>query len=204
MQQGSPTYARMNGKLDRTPSVDGHAVLLPPPKPVEEVKPARADPMSFSSILSSTVADPPKTVAKQLAAQGRSRRLSKVTNGDAPSNTTVLTPSNTTARKSSRKSPASLTDDTVHEPIRPPPKPRGSKLKAKAVVTEKDAKSVAIALAEIESMEMSDLDAPSWAEPKKQFQQANLKRRLKLDEGEDVKRKVRLSITSAVNVESLN
>lgn len=166
----------------------------PPPKPVEEIRPVRADPMSFSSILSSTAVDPPKPVVSRAPVHKQSRRKSKTPNGDA-STAIALTPSHNSVRKAPRKSPALIKEEPVAaDLVRDPPRARVSKSnlppKLAPTTSTKDIKEALQALADITETGSSDVDFPGWANAKEEFRQVSHKRQLSVGNGEAAKNKV--------------
>ena len=171
-----------------------------PPRNVEAVKPLRVDPMSFSSILSSTTVDPPKTAIKPELAMKHLRRSSKTPNGDvAPvpvvPTAAAVTPTMSTARKSSHKSPAPHQEDShSRDRIREPWKHKTPKnfvpTKVVPITSDKENESVQQALAEINAMDLSDIETPDWATERERYRQLSQKRQITVGEGEASKRKV--------------
>lgn len=154
----------------------------------------RADPMSFSSILSSTAVDTPKATVNRAPVHKQSRRKSKTPNGDALTAVT-LTPSHNAVRKAPRKSPASIKEEPVTtDPVRDQPKPKVSKAtqpsKAAHTTSNKDIKEALQALADITAMDSGDVDFPGWADAKEQFLRVSHKRQLNVEDVEASKNKV--------------
>jgi len=154
----------------------------------------RADPMSFSSILSSTAVDPPKPAVSRAPVHKQSRRKSKTPNGDA-STAIALTPSHNSARKTPRKSPALIKEEPiVADHVRDHPKARVSRSnlppKAARTTSTKDVKEALQALADVTEMGSSDVEFPGWADAKEVFRQVSHKRQLSVGSGEATKNKV--------------
>ena len=165
----------------------------PKPKIKEEPARARADPMSFSNILSSTtdvttkpsVAVPTSPPPKAVDPPG------KKLNGDtAPSN--VMTPSVPSTRRLAKKSPA-IKDEPIAKATPKETKakaPRTSSAKKTAAALENEKQEVKQAMARIESMDHSDIDAPGWEIGKQQHEALMVKRKKLVEDNEGEKRKV--------------
>ncbi|MCJ1318380.1 putative DNA helicase ino80 [Xylographa vitiligo] len=157
--------------------------------------------MSFSSILSSTIVDPPKSAVKPEPVMKQSRSSSKTPNGDAApvpviSSAAIVTPTMTTIRKSSNRSPAPHPDDShSRERTKETWKHKTPKnfVSTKVVPTtsDKENESVQQALAEINAMDLSDIEAPGWADERERYRQLSQKRQVNVEEGEASKRKRR-------------
>ncbi|MCJ1476882.1 putative DNA helicase ino80 [Lambiella insularis] len=172
-----------------------------PAKINEVAKPVRADPMAFSSILSSTTVDPPRSSATSEPPYKHKGQSLKTPNGDASAGvgmtaSTVVTPTNTSPRKSLLKSPPPQDHEPLpRDQVKEHPKSKGSKniLSAKLVSTtsDKENESVQQALAEINAKELSDVDAPGWTNEKEKYRQVSQKRQLRVGENEASRRKRR-------------
>ena len=185
----------MNGVTEQPTSAERASQVCAPQKPVEETKPARVDPMSFSSILSSTVVEHPKTVVKHEPVVKQARRSSKTPNGDAAAPLAAATPSSTPGRKSSHKPSSALKDESVPEKrVKDTPKPRASKVvpssKLAPTTSDKENEEIAKALEDINNMELSDLDTPAWNDAKERHRLMSQKRQRDVEDGETSKRKV--------------
>ncbi|MCJ1378780.1 putative DNA helicase ino80 [Xylographa soralifera] len=156
--------------------------------------------MSFSSILSSTTVDPPKFAVKPEPVMKHSRRSSKTPNGDAApvpviSSTVTVTPAITTTRKSLNKSPAPHQEDChsrdgTKEPWKHKTPKNFVSTKVVPTTSDKENESVQQALAEINAMDLSDVEAPGWADERERYRQLSQKRQINVEEGEASKRKV--------------
>lgn len=154
----------------------------------------RADPMSFSSILSNTAVDPPKLTANRAPVHKQSRRKSKTPNGDV-STTVTLTPSHNSVRKAPRKSPSSIKEEpSTTKHVREYPKLRVSKAtqpsKVARPASTKDVNEALLALADVHAMDSSDTKFAGWADSKEQFRQVSHKRQLTVEGIESKKNKV--------------
>ena len=189
-----------DGTLDRTVSSDAPHVNLRRQslsKNVEEIKPTRtADPMSFSSILSSNTVDPPKSTVKQTPPVKHLRKSSKLPNGDSAPSASMSTPSTATApQKPSDESRTIPKHDSSPqrqpaEDVKLPSLKSSSALKALAKSSHKDNEKVQKALADIDAMELSDIESSEWLGAKQQHLQRSRKRWLMVEDGEASKRKV--------------
>ena len=188
-----------NGKMDRRESSDIQTPVCPPPKPLEEKKPVRADPMSFSSILSSNAVDPPKSTGKSVAPQKQLRRSSKTPNGDASTTAVAVALPNGSIRRAARKTPPSIKEEpAVMEHVREITKSKatkaisGSTRSAHATSSDKEnSLEVQKALDEINMAEHSDVEAPGWDDAMELHRQVSQKRQLMVEESEAIKHKVR-------------
>lgn len=159
---------------------------------MEEPKATRtSDPMSFSSILSSNAADPPKSTPRALPASKQFRRTSYTPNRDSA-------PVSSTSRKASQKS-APLTSDypgLVKRPVKAEPhspapaKNLNNNHKAGVLLSDKENEKVKKEMAKIDAMELSDIESPKWATKKQDYAQLSQKRFLDIEGAENIKRKV--------------
>ena len=185
----------MNGVSEQANAADIKSQVCTPQKAVEEPKPVRADPMSFSSILSSTVVEPPKTVVKQESTPKQNRRSSKTPNGDVTGSGVNAMPPTTSARKSSYKSSHVFKDESIQEKrVKDAVKPRHSKVipssKPVPTTSDKENEEITRALDEINSMQHSDIESPEWNDAKERHRILSQKRQLEVEDGETGKRKV--------------
>ncbi|KAI4144217.1 MAG: hypothetical protein LQ340_006741, partial [Diploschistes diacapsis] len=180
-----------NGTPGRTSDSENRA---PRPKPQvkEEPRSARSDPMSFSNILSTTTVEAPKPPVKSTPPPKPPQPVESL-NGDASSAIFSAPPAAST-RKLARKSPAVKANSSVKETLKEPPKPkaaRSSNTKKSTAALEKENQKVLQVMAEIDSLEQSDLDAPAWDRAKVLHYQTMSKRMRALDDNENEKRKRR-------------
>jgi len=158
----------------------------PEPKPVRT-----SDPMSFSSILSSNPANPPKASFQKLPAVKQFHRNS-------------LTPNGHTLPLASADNPVHHTpplpvDDTVT--LRKPAKskthplttakttPSAQKTMSHAL-SDKENEKVKMEMGRIDSIRLNDIEGPAWAAKKEEYALLNQKRQLDVDFIEESKRKV--------------
>lgn len=180
----------MNGSADEPKGPE-----RAPSTPVEEAKPARADPMSFSNILSSTTVESAKPVIKSEPPMKIFRRTSKPLNGDAATASAASSPV-TTARKPARKvTPLKeevVAKEVIKESSRAKAVLKPQPPKKTTATSDKENDRVKQALANIDAMEQSDLDRdPSeWGAAKEQHAQTSRKRLLVVEDSEKSKRKV--------------
>ena len=179
----------------------------------KEAKPPRADPMSFSNILSSNTVEPSKPAPPPVPTPKQSRRVPKATNGDlAPA--TVATPPVASTRKTASK-PTAIKDELNAEAPKqvltpkamptskatPTPKSRPTKAqlaKKAASNADKENEKVLRAMAEIDAMELSGLDILRWTDAKQKYLEVGRKRHLAVEESEQHKRKVCLIFHSCL------
>ena len=165
----------------------------------EEPRTARADPMSFSNILSNPSVEPAKPAAtpKPTPPSKSLKQEIKVVNGDVPS-TAIDTPvpvisTSTSARRLAKKSPVVKAEPPAEEAPKETLKPKAPRLinpRKSAVATEKENQKVLQALADINAAELSDLDAPGWHVEKQEHIESSKKRLRVLEDEEGEKRKV--------------
>ena len=188
LQQSYSTFtSTANGVSDRVIESESTPEALArqsQPKKSEEVKATRtADPMSFSSILSSTTVDPPKSTIKKAPPVKRFQRSSKTPNGDMPSSELHFSSKMRREATSSPKvDPGSKPAEARHTPAH----------KKASKSSHKDNEKIQQALADINAMELSDVESPGWAEAKEKHGQQARKRLLAVEDVEASKRKVRL------------
>ena len=180
----------MNGGLDRGVEPDTKA-LEPKSKIKEEPTRARADPMSFSNILSSTTDVTPKATATMPTPPPKAVDSPvKILNGDtAPPSLT--TPPVAPTRRLAKKSPA-IKDEPVAKSTPKETKakaPRTSSAKKTAAALEKEKQELKQAMARIDNMDHSDVDAPGWEDRKQQHEALMLKRKKTIEDNEGEKRK---------------
>ena len=172
-----------------------------PTRNAETPKPMRADPMSFSSILSSTIVDPPKSIVKLEPVLKHSRKSPKTPNGDAApislvQPTATSTPTMPTTRKSPHKTQTPLHDEnysrdrTKESSKHKTPKSFPS-TKVVPTTSDKENENVEQVLAEINAMDLSDIEAPGWMDERERYKQSSQKRQISVEEVETSKRKVR-------------
>ena len=151
------------------------------PKKSEDVKPTRtADPMAFSSILSSNTVDPPKLTVKKAPPVKRFQRTSKTPNGDTPSSEPAFSKARREVTSSPKVEPGLKAVEAKHIPAH----------KKATKSSHKDNEKVQQALAEINAMELSDVGSSGWTEEKEKHKQQARKRLLDVEDAEASKRKV--------------
>ena len=183
----------MNGSMDRPSSQgtidedDGQIRAKEEPKTTRT-----ANPMSFSSILSSNVPDPPKSVRRSTPASKPLKSSSNAPNGE-------VKPSRAAPRKSGPKrtaSPKGYLAPTKHsvkaEPEIPPPtKSLGSsKLKHRPMTLGKENEKVKKEMAKIDATPPSPIELPEWEADKQKHAKSSQKRQRDVENGEEIRRKV--------------
>lgn len=156
-------------------------------------KPSRAaDPMSFSSILSNPNADAPAPTSHSQrvseptvkpvnpSSRHRSPATDEPIASDAPRRTSNR-PATPLAEPPLKPSTNGTTESTRH------PVPSA---KIRLTLSEKENEKVAKAMAEIDAMDLSDIDAPGFSREREDFQRRSLKRTLEIENAEASKRKV--------------
>ena len=159
----------------------------------EEPKATRtANPMSFSSILSSNVPDPQKSTPWSTPSSKPLKSSSNTPNRD-------IKPSRTASRKSAPKRPASpksIVPPTKHvlkaEPeLLPPAKSLSSnKHRSGALTSDKENEKIKKEMAKIDAMPLSPIDLPEYVIDKQKHAASSQKRRRGVEDCEEVKRKV--------------
>ena len=149
------------------------------------------DPMSFSSILSSNVPDPPKVPSRATAASKQSKGASQAVNGDSKPIPAAL-------RKSLSR-PTASPRDYVTPPKRsikaeadvPIVKSLSvSRPKPSSITSDKENEKVKKEIERINAMELSDIESPEWVSAKQRYIESSQKRQRDVEAAEDIKRKV--------------
>ncbi|KAF6241740.1 hypothetical protein HO173_000452 [Letharia columbiana] len=198
-QSGFNYTSRINGSMDLPSSQgnidedDGQIRAKEEPKATRT-----ANPMSFSSILSSNVPDPPKSTPRSTPALKPLKSSSHTPNGD-------VKPSRTAPRKSGSKrtaSPKGYLAPTKHivkaEPeLLPPAKSLGSsKLKPGSMTSDKENEKVKKEMAKIDATPLSPIELPEYEADKQKHAKSSQKRQRDVENGEEVKRKRRRTAAS--------
>ena len=186
----------MNGSMDQPSSQgtideeDGHIRAKEEPKATRT-----ANPMSFSSILSSNVPDPPdppKSTPRPTPASKPLKSSSNTANGD-------VKPSRTAPRKSAAKrtgSPKGHLVPTKHVPkaepqLPPPAKSLGSsKLKPSPMTSDKENEKVKKEMVKIDATPLSPIELPEYETEKQKHAKSSQKRQRDVENAEEVRRKV--------------
>lgn len=192
MTQNQPSISHIvnvNG-VDRVADSDTR-VVEPRPKDKEETRSARADPMSFSNILSNTTVDPPKPATESTPSAKASRPPDKPVNGDATPSATIGTLS-TSIRRLAKKSPTVKDSPAAKETPKEASKTKAARSSnaKRLAAAEKENQKIVQAMAEIDVMEHSDVDGPGWEVPKRHHAQLMVKRLSEVEHNEGDKRKV--------------
>lgn len=154
--------------------------------------------MSFSSILSSHTVDPPKSALKQMSSVRHTRRSSKTPNSDSALCANLPTSAASSTKLSGDASPVAkgssgaLSNPT--EEAKPQVHKYSSAAKPLYKTTHKDNEKIQKALADIDAMDLSDIESPTWVPAKQEHTQRGQKRALEVEEAEATKRKVSYSI----------
>ena len=172
-----------NGVDSQRPS---RSVAMDEPKTIRT-----SDPMSFSSILSSNAADPPKSTPRAQPASKQFRKSSYTPNRDS-------TPASSASRKASQKPAPSASDypGLVKRPVKTeqhspaPLKGLTNNHKAGLPLSDKENEKVRKEMAKIDAMELSDIESSKWATKKQDYALLSQKRHLDIEDAEKVKRKV--------------
>ena len=183
----------MNGSVDRrssqgnTDQDDGQIRAKEEPKTTRT-----ANPMSFSSILSSNAPDPQKATPRSTPASKPLKSSSNTPNGE-------VKPSRTAPRKSGTKrtaSPKGYPAPTKHifkteSDHLPPAKSTSiSKLKPGPILPDKENEKVKRELARINAIPLSPIDIPGYEPDKQKHAKSSQKRQRDVDYAEGIKRKV--------------
>ena len=185
--------SRINGSMDRPSSQgildqdDGQIRAKEEPKTTRT-----ANPMSFSSILSSNTPDTQKSTPRPTPTSKPSKSSSTTLNGD-------VKPSRTAPRKSGSKrntSPKSFPAPTKHifkaeSEFPPPTKSAGSnKLKPSSVTSDKENEKIKREMAKIDAIPLSPIDLPRYEADRQKHTKSSQKRQRDVEYNEEVKRKV--------------
>lgn len=197
-RRGSSGYSvTMNGTVDSQTSQESRREdtrQLVHPSAFTEQRPTRTtDPMSFSSILSNTNHDSPVSTPQPGPPTKRFNRSSKVPNGERPVSTIQST--QIAQRKPSVKALPSPTrepfvKEKVNEAVHPPRPSHSSASEPKRTMSDKENERTQKAMAEIDAMELSDVETPVWETAKQNYVHSSLKRLHDIEDMETSKRKV--------------
>ncbi|KAL9607433.1 MAG: hypothetical protein Q9167_007656 [Letrouitia subvulpina] len=185
-----PYHNQANGVTDFSIKQDtnsGNISWQSEPKPHLETKPTRTtDPMSFSSILSSNAAEPPPSGPRPLPPTKQFRKSSFVPNGD--SNVPLAT-----SRKSSQKSTVINADNPnnkrkvlkAENGLTTPAKGSYSKFSSNITTSDKENERIKREEAKIDTLELSEMETPEWAETRQNFRKSSRKRYLVIEQAEE-------------------
>ena len=198
-QSGFNYTSRMNGTMDRPSSQGNVDQDDSQARAKEEPKATRtANPMSFSSILSSNVPDPQKSTPWSTPSSKPLKSSSNTPNRD-------IKPSRTAPRKSAPKRPASpktVAAPTKHVPkaepeLLPPAKSlSSSKHRSGALTSDKENEKIKKEMAKIDAIPMSPIDLPEYEFDKQKHATCSQKRKRDVEDCEEVKRKACRSVLS--------
>ncbi|KAL8820904.1 MAG: hypothetical protein Q9191_007419 [Dirinaria sp. TL-2023a] len=148
--------------------------------------------MSFSSILSSHPADPPKPTTQVLPAVKQFQRKSHTPNGDTASSTSHKKVSQSTAHPPPDEGMTSRKPVKTKSQARPTPKhaPAAPKIFANNS-SDKENEKVKREIERLDAMELCDIDSSTLAAKKEEHALIGQKRQLNVDSIEDSKRKRR-------------
>lgn len=195
LPQASYGYSsRANGSMDRPHSqstIDedlGHVGVGSP----EETRVTRTkDPMSFSSILSSNVPDPPKAPSRATATSKQSKGASHAVNGDSKPLPAAPRKSLSRPTASPREYATPLKRSMKAEADVPVVKSLSiSRPKPSSVTSDKENEKVKKEMARIDAMELSDIESPDWETAKQRYRESSEKRQRDVEAAENIKRKV--------------
>lgn len=182
----------MNGSIDRTSSQGAIDQDDGQTRAKEEPKATRtANPMAFSSILSSNVSDPQKSTPWSTPSSKPLKSSSNTPNRD-------VKPSRTAPRKSGPKrtvSPKTHLAPTKHALKAEPELPSlakssgSSKLKPGSLTSDKENEKVKKEMAKIDAIPPSPIDLPEYETDKQKHDKSSLKRQRDVENSEEVKRK---------------
>ena len=165
----------------------------------EEPKATRtANPMSFSSILSSNIPDPQKSTPWSTPSSKPLKSSSNTPNRD-------IKPSRTAPRKSAPKRPASPKTiiaptkhvlKAEHELLPPAKGSSSSKHRSGALTSDKENEKIKKEMAKIDAMPLSPIDLPEYEADKQKHATSSQKRKRNVEDSEEVKRKACRSVLS--------
>ena len=196
-------FVTMNGTVDSQTSQESRREdtrQLVQPSGMTEHRPTRTtDPMSFSSILSNTTNDPPISSPQPGPPTKRFSRSSKTLNGERP--VSIIQSTQVAQRKPSVKAlPSPVREafvrEQVNEAVQPPRPSHTSTSEPKRTMSDKENERIQKAVAEIDAMELSDIEAPGWEPAKQKYVQSSRKRLLDIKDIESSKRKVSQTMQS--------
>ena len=200
---GPPTSSRSphtNGFGDR-PSSQGTIddEVTQSPKAPKDDPPAsrRADPMSFSNILSGDTPEPPKPkpTPRSLPSTKAAKSTSHTPNGEAkitPAPSRKFASKSTAPRSTPSQARASVKSEHDHPPTR---RATGGGTKRRSALNlEKENEKIEAEMAKIEAMDLSDVESPGHEQARNTFIKLKLKRQVDIEDSESVKRKVSLYI----------
>ena len=198
-----------NGYGDRPSSqgtVDDGISQSPKVKREEQPSTRRADPMSFSNILSGEAPEPPpKPSPRAMPSSKAFKNSASVTNGDAKA-ASASSRKPVTKTATPKASPAVGRGSTKNEADGPAHAKSSSISKRKVLAqSDKENSKVKAEMAKIDALDLSDIDSPIYEDAKENFLQFSRKRQTAIEASENVKRKVKslhldLGTTSLANL----
>ena len=183
-----------NGYGDRPSSqgtIDEEISRSPQVKREDAPAARRADPMSFSNILSGDTPEPPKPAPRPVSTSKSSKSNTDIVNGETK---ITSAPSRKSAGKNSTPKTASAHQKSLSKVASDPPsrvKHTSSQRRKAAVNIERDNEKIKAEMAKIEAMEMSDIESPAYDEAKENFTHLKRKREAEVEKTEIAKRKVK-------------
>ena len=181
----------VNGTSEPSVGTDNMTVEAAPPIKAEP-QPKRADPMSFSNILSSTNAEETKPAPPADTIMTDAPPAPKLANGDMNSIQAPTPPPASTPRKTSKATPPKERKprkDTVRDSGRG--KAGKQALVKKPLPIAKEDDKVRQAMTEIDANEKSDLESPGFETFQEKHYRLGEKRFAVVEENESARRKVR-------------
>lgn len=169
----------------------------------EEPKPTRkADPMSFSNILSNDAPEPPKSTPRSMPALKVFKSSSHSANGDGKTASAAPRKSLSKAAMSPKDFPGLPKSSVKADPdvVAAPTKATVNGKRKSTVLSDQENAKVEKEMAKIDAMELSDLDSPIYDAAKREYVQSSQKRQRAVEAAEDVKRKVGLPSFSCHSV----
>jgi len=182
----------MNGTVNRPPSSQGtidedahnnQRVAAGESKPTR-----KADPMSFSNILSNDVPEPPKSTPRAVPSSKPSKNVPSTVDRNAKSS---LTPARKQASKSTAYSKEAVSKTSIKTEVERPALVQTPSNKRKNLATfEKQNERVQKEMDKIDAMEKGDIESAQYEDVEQFHTQTSQKRQRDIETADDIKRKV--------------
>ena len=173
-----------------------------------ETRRTRADPMAFSSILSETPVETPKSTTKSDPPIKQIRKVSRPSHTEPTPPAAIPRSSSTVVERQPLKEPAMPSvkrDPESRKALAKESKAAMSKstsvFRVPTKVEQKESEQLAKTIKEIDEMELSDIDLPEFAHVKGDIERRGQKRALEVQQEETRRRKVSVfrSVSSRSN-----
>ena len=170
----------------------------------DEQAPIRtANPMAFSSILSSNSNEPSKEQLRPPSpTKQQTRSIESSIDERNSSVSTIQKPAKPTAPSKPSPAPTKKTKKSVAKSVSPQKQPKDSFKKALPSTSDKENEKIQKEVDRIDAMTLSDVEAPGWEESRNNYEQVHHERQNFVNGMEKAKRRVSENWTKATNAEA--